>query len=58
MLNNENASIPELLPFDGVGLSNIVVTNDQVENNLKAPSMDKATSLDGIYNCILRELAH
>ena len=31
MLNDENGSIPELPLFDGVGLSNIVVTCDEVE---------------------------
>ena len=29
MLNNENVSFPELPLFDGVGLSNIIVTCDE-----------------------------
>ena len=58
MLNDENATVSESPPFDGVGLSNIVVTNDEVEYILIALPIGKATGLDGIYNCILRELAH
>ena len=44
--------------FDGVGLSNSVVTSDEVESVLKALPTGKATGPDGINNCILRELAH
>ena len=44
--------------FDGVHLSNIVVTYDEVVSVLKAPPIGKATGPDGINNCILRELAH
>ena len=44
--------------FDGVGLSNIVVTSDDVESVLKALPIGKATDPDGINNCILGELAH
>ena len=58
MLNDENVSLPELLLFDGVGLSNIVVTCDEVESVLKALPISKATGPDGINNCILRELTH
>ena len=58
MLNDENVSLPELPLFDGVGLSNIVVTCDEVESVLKALPIGKATGPDGINNCILRELAH
>ena len=54
-----NVSLPELPLFDGVvGLSNIVVTRDEVEYVLKALSIGKATCPDGINNCIVRELAH
>ena len=58
MLNDENVSLPELPLFDGVVLSNIVVTCDEVESVLKALPIGKATGPDGINNCILRELAH
>ena len=58
MLNDETASLPVLPPFDGVGLSNIVVTSDNVESVLKALPIGKATGPYGINNCILRELAH
>ena len=58
MLNDENVSLPELPLFDGVGLSNIVVTCDEVESVLKALPIGKATGPDGINKCILRELAH
>ena len=58
MLNDENVSLPELPLFDGVELSNIVVTCDEVESVLKALPIGKATGPDGINNCILRELAH
>ena len=58
MLNDENVSLPELPLFDGVGLSNIVVTCDEVESVRKALPIGKATGPDGINNCILRELAH
>ena len=58
MLNDENVSLPELPLFDGVGLSNIVVTCDEVESVLKALPIGKATGPDGINNCILRELAY
>ena len=58
MLNDENVSLPELPLFDGVGLSNIAVTCDEVESVLKALPIGKATGPDGINNCILRELAH
>ena len=44
--------------FNGVGLSDIVVTCDEVESVLKALLIGKATDQDGINNCILRELAH
>ena len=44
---------PELLLFDGVGSSNIVVTCDEVESVLKALPIGKATGPDGINNCIL-----
>ena len=56
MLNDENVSLPELPLFDGVGLSNIVVTCDEVESILKTHPIGKATGPDN--NCILRELAH
>ena len=36
MLNDKNASLPELPIFDGGGLSNIVVTSDEIESILKA----------------------
>ena len=58
MLNDENVSLPELPLFDGVRLSNIVVTGDEVESVLKALPIGKATGPAGINNCILRELAH
>ena len=58
MLNDEKASRPELPLFVGVGLSNSVVTSDEVESVLKALPTGKATGPDGINNCILRELAH
>ena len=58
MLNDEIVSLPELPPFDGVGLSNIVVTCDEIESVLKALPIGKATGPDGINNFILRELAH
>ena len=58
MLNDENVSLPELPPFDGVELSNIVDTCDEVESVLKALPIGKATGPDGINYCILRELAH
>ena len=58
MLNDENVSLPELPLFDGVGLSNIVVTCDEVVSVLKALPIGKAMGPDGINNCILRELAH
>ena len=47
-----------MLLFDGVGLSNIVVTSDDVESVLKTLPIGKATDPDGINNCILGELAH
>ena len=46
MLNDENVSLPELPLFDGVGLSNIVVTCDEVESVLKALPIGKATDPD------------
>ena len=58
MLNDEKASLPELSQFDGVGLSNSIVTSDEVESVLKALPIGKATGPDGINNCILGELAH
>ena len=58
MLNDEKASLPELPLFDGVGLSNIVVTSYDDETVLKALPIGKATGPDGINNCILKELAH
>ena len=58
MLNDENVSHPELPLFDGVGLSYIVVTCDEVGSVLKTLPISKATGPDGIDNCILRELAH
>ena len=58
MLNNENISLHELPLFYGVGLSNIVITCDEVESVFKALPIGKATGSDGINNCILRELAH
>ena len=58
MLNDKNVSLPELPLFNGDGLSNIVVTCDEVESLLKALPIGKATGPDGITNCILRELAH
>ena len=57
MLNDENVSLPVPL-FGGVGLSNIVVTCDEVESVLKALPIGKATGPDGITNCILRKLPH
>ena len=36
MLNDENVALPELPLFDSVGLSNIVVSIDEVESFLKA----------------------
>ena len=58
MLNDKNVSLPELPLFDGVGLSNIVVTCDRVESVLKALPIGKAMGPDVINNCILRRLAH
>ena len=58
MLNDGNVSLPELLLFKGVGLSNIVVTCDEVEFVLKALPFGKAIGPNRINNCILRELAH
>ena len=58
MLNDKNVSLPELPLFDGVRLSNIVVTGDEVESVLKALPIGKATGPAGINNCMLRELAH
>ena len=58
MLNDENASLPELPLLDGEGLSDIVVTCDGVESVLKALPIGKVTSPDGINNCILGEMAH
>ena len=58
MLKDENISLPELPLFDGVGLSNIVVTCYEVESVLKTLPIGKATDPDGINNCILRELAN
>ena len=58
MLNDENVSLPKLPLFNGVGLSNIVVTCDEVKPVLKALAICKARGPDGINNCILRELAH
>ena len=58
MLNDKNASLPAFSLFDDVGLSNIVVTSDEVESVLKALPIGKATGPDGINNCILRELVH
>ena len=58
MLNDENVSLLELPLFDGVGISSIVVTCDEVESVLKALPIGKATGPDGINNCILRDLAH
>ena len=58
LLNDENVSLLELPLFDGVGLSYIVVTCDEVESVLKTLPISKATGPDGIDNCILRELAH
>ena len=34
MLNEENATLPESPPFDWVGLSNIVETNYEAEQNI------------------------
>ena len=50
--------LPELPLFDGVRVSNIVVTCDEVESVLKALPIGKATGKDGINKCILRELTH
>ena len=58
MLDVDNASLSELPLFDGVGLSNIVVTCIAVEFAYKALPIGKATGPDRINNCILRELAH
>ena len=58
MLNDEKASLPELPLFDPVGLSNIVVSSDDIESVIKALPIRKATGPDGINNCILREMAH
>ena len=58
MLNEENAPLTELSLFDGVGLSNIVVSSDEVEFVLKALPIGKSTGPDGINNCILREFSH
>ena len=58
MLNDENVSLPELSLFDGAGLSNILVTCDEVESVRKALPIGKATGPDAINNCLLRELAH
>ena len=58
MLNDETASLPALPLFGGVGLSNIVVTSDDVESVRKALPIGKAIDPNGINNCILRELAH
>ena len=57
MLYDEKASLPELPLFDGIGISYIVVTSDDVNSVVKALSIGKATDPDGINNCILRELA-
>ena len=59
MLNDEkaSASLPELPLFDGVELSDIVVTSDDVESVLKALPICKASGPDRINNCILREMA-
>ena len=56
MLNDAKASHPKLPLFDGVGLSNIVITSDDVESVLKALPIGKATDPEGINNCILSEL--
>ena len=58
MLYDKKASLPELPLFIGVGLSNVVVTSDNVESVLKALPIGKATGTDGINNFMLRELAH
>ena len=58
MLNDKNVSLPEVPLSDGVGLSNIVVTCNEVESVLKALPIGKVMGPDGINNCILRGLAH
>ena len=57
MLSDEKASLLELPPLHGVGLTNIVVSSNNVESVLKALPIGKATGSDGINNCIFRELA-
>ena len=58
MLNVDNISLSELPLFDGVGLSNIVITCDAFEFALKALPIGKAAGPDRINNYILREIAH
>ena len=52
------AFLPDLPPFNGVGLSNNVGLNDEVESVLKTLLNGKLTGPDEINNCILKELAH
>ena len=53
-----HAFLPDLPPFDGVGCSNNVGLNDEVESVLKTLLNGKLTGSDEINKCILKELAH
>ena len=58
LLNDANTSVTELPQFGSVGLSNIIVTNDEFESALKALPIGLDIGTDRINNCILREFAH
>ena len=58
VLDEQNASLPELTCVTNAILSSIVLTPNEVQVVLKSLSMGIASGPDGINNYILKELAN